>query len=184
MLTAQAGDSTLTMTTQRQQLEQLAQEIAATIPDPWLFPPGDRLQPGLPGRTVQGFLGTGPIMRVSERPSTGKFGGLADRLLYGVLEELGATNAHLTDVIKSRGKVGEPYPEDIAPHHRVFDREIEIIRPRRIIVFGQKVRDLLRFTLAGSGITIAQVWHYSYTRRGQNKAVGFERQLAEALAKP
>lgn len=156
----------------RKQLEQLAAEVQSAIPDHWFFPTLGN---------VQGFLGTGPVMAVGERPSTGKAGGPADRLLYRVLEECGAADAHLTDVIKSRGKVGEPYPEDMSAHRRVFDREIEIVRPDRIIAFGQKVYDLLQFTLAGSGIRIGRVWHYSYTRRGQDKVAGFRDQMRRAL---
>jgi uracil-DNA glycosylase family 4 len=151
----------------------LREEIFSTISNPWLFPTRD---------SVKGFMGTGPVMFVGERPSTGNFGGTADRLLYSLLERYNAANAHLTDVIKSRGKVGEPYPEDIAPHRRIFDREIEIIKPRLIITFGQKVYDLLQFSLAGSGIKVRQVWHYSYTRRGPDKAVTFEGQIQQVLA--
>ncbi len=129
---------------------------------------------------VQGFLGTGPIMFVAERPSTGNFGGVADRLLYRVLEGLGAADAHLTDVIKSRGLVRAPYPEDIGPHRRIFDKEIEIIRPKRIIAFGQKVHDLLQFSLAGSGIKIVQVWHYSRGRWGAAAAPALENRMRDA----
>lgn len=156
----------------RKQLEQLAVEVRDTIPDHWFFPSRG---------TVQGFMGTGPVMVVGERPSTGNFGGPADHLLYQVLEEFGAAESHLTDVIKSRGKVGEPYPDDMSAHRRIFDREIEIVRPGRIIAFGQKVYDLLQFSLAGSGIKITQVWHYSYTRRGQDKVAGFQDQMRRAL---
>jgi len=89
-----------------QALEKLQKEIVADIPDPWLFPEHGR---------VKGFLGPGPLMIVAERPSTGKFCGPSDCLLYFLLEKYGATDAHLTDVIKSRGKVDEPYPADIRP---------------------------------------------------------------------
>lgn len=53
------------------QLELLRAEIKATIPNPWLFPTQDR---------VMGFVGTGPVMFIGERPSTGNFGGPADDL--------------------------------------------------------------------------------------------------------
>jgi len=33
----------------------------------------------------------------------------------------------VTHLAKSRGKVGDPYPDDIQPHRRIFDREIEIV---------------------------------------------------------
>ena len=160
------------MSAQQQQLEHLAQEINAAIPNPWLFPTRGK---------VQGFLGTGPIMFVGERPSTGNFGGPADHLLYSLLEKFGAADAHMTDVIKRRGLVNAPYPDDIAPHRRIFDKEIEIVRPRRIVAFGQKVYDLLQFSLAGSEIKITQVWHYSKARWGITAAATFEKQMQEAL---
>ena len=86
-------------------LEKLRDEIVAAIPDPWLFPERGK---------VKGFLGPGPLMFVAERPSTGHFGGPSGDLLYSLLEKYGAADAHLTDVINSRGKVDEPYPSDMS----------------------------------------------------------------------
>jgi uracil-DNA glycosylase family 4 len=152
-------------------LKRLEQEITS-IPDSWLFPSVGK---------VQGFFGTGPIMFVGERPSTGKYGGPSDRHLYRLLEELGIENSHLTDVIKVRGKVEDPYPEEMGPHKRIFDKEIEIIQPRMIIAFGQKVYDLLQFSLAGTGIKIRQTYHYAYARWGAAKAVLIEKQLRQIV---
>ena len=59
----------------------------------------------------------------------------------------------------------------------VFDRESEIVRPRLIVAFGQKVYDLLQFSLAGSGIRIRQVWHYSYAARWPGKRPAFQEQI-------
>ncbi|MDQ7841881.1 MAG: hypothetical protein RDU83_12795 [bacterium] len=154
-----------------QQLQALREKILAAIPDPWLFPGVGK---------VQGFMGVGPVMFVAERPSTGSFPSRADRFLYGLLEKYGMENSHLTDIIKSRGQVGAPYP-DMTLHRRVFDQEIEIVRPKLIIAFGQKVYDLLQFALAGTGIRIRQVWHYAYTRRGREKPEAFEGQIKEVL---
>lgn len=172
ILLAQDADvNAMTPETQRTRLEELSQEIMKTIPNPWRFPTRGK---------VHGFLGTGPIMIVAERPSTGTFGTPGDRLLYDLLEKLGAANAHLTDVIKSRGKVREPYPEDMALHRRIFDQELEIVQPRKIIALSQKVHDLLLFAMAGKGIKVVRVWHYSNARWGQ-RAAEVERQLTEAL---
>ncbi len=153
------------------QLQALREEILATIPDPWLFPAQGK---------VQGFMGVGPVMFVAERPSTGSFPSPGDRFLYDILEQYGIEDSHLTDVIKSRSKVRTPYP-DMTLHRRVFDREIEIVRPKLIITFGQKVYDLLQFALAGMRISIRQVWHYSYTRRGHDKCEAFESQIKRVL---
>jgi len=126
-------------------------------------------------------MGTGPVMFVAERPSTGHFPSPADRFLYGRLEKYGAADSHLTDLIKSRGRVHDPYPDDIARHRRVFDREMAIVQPRPIIAFGQKVYDLLQFRLAESGIEIRQVWHYSVARWGTEKQSIIDAQIRKAL---
>lgn len=162
----------MSTTQKREFLEALGSEIVRTIPNAWLFPHRG---------PVFGFLGTAPVMLVAERPSTGRFESSADKLLYSLLNKLGVPDAHLTDVIKSRGKVGDPYPSDISEHRRIFDRELDIIQPRLIVAFGQKVYDLLQFTLAGGSATIRTVWHYSYTRRGADKPGAFEEQLRKAL---
>jgi len=155
----------------RRKLEALRKEILSTIPNAWLFPTKGK---------VQGFMGTSPVVFVAERPATGSFRGPGDRL-YALLEKSGAANSHLTDVIKSRGKVGQPYPEDISPHRQIFDREMKIVRPHLIVAFGQKVYDLLQFSLAGSGVKIRQVWHYSYAARWHGRGAAFEKQIQEAL---
>ncbi len=152
-------------------LEKLRDDILASAADPWLFPENGK---------VKGFLGTGPLMLVAERPSTGHVGA-PPRLLYSLLEKYNAAGAHLTDLIKSRGKVGEPYPADMGLHRRIFDRELEIVQPTLIVTFGKKVYDLLQFSLAGRRITIRPVWHYAYARRGVDKAIAFEKQIRNAL---
>lgn len=160
-------------TVKRRKLEALRDEIMSRLPAAWLFPSVGN---------VQGFLGTSPVMFVAERPSTGgEFSGPGKTLLYPVLEKIGAANGHLTDVIKTRGRVDAPYPEDIATHRHFFDRELEIVRPRLIVTFGQKVYDLLQFFLAGRGIKIRQVTHYSHSGRW-GKQAAFNAQLREVLA--
>ena len=153
-------------------LAELKGEILSTIPESWLFPEYGR---------VKGFLGPGPLMLVAERPSTGPVNG-RPRLLYSLLEKYNATGAHLTDVIKSRGKVGDPYPTDMGPHRRIIDRELEIVEPAEIIAHAKKGHDLLQFALANRPITIRPVWHYAYARRGIEKASAFEEQIRNVLA--
>ena len=163
-------------TAKRRKLEALRDEILSQLPEAWLFPTFG---------TVQGFLGTSPVMFVAERPSTAKgFGGPGKSLLYPLLEKTGTANGHLTDVIKTHGKVGQPYPEDIAMHRQFFDRVIEIVQPHLIIAFGQKVYDLLQFSLAGRGIKIRQIWHYSYAARWPDKRprLPFARHYVESSA--
>src|SRR5579862_8842812 len=145
-----------------QKLEELREDIKKRWRKAFLFPAHEG---------VQGFLGTAPVILAAERPSTakGELSGPAKSLLYPFLKEIGAGDWHLTVVIKTPAGVGQPYPKDIADHRRFFDREIEIVRPRLIVAFGQKVYDLLQFSLAGSGIKIQQVWHYSYAGRWPGK---------------
>ena len=158
-------------------LMQLKKKIEATIPNAWLFPVDSTLP------SVRGFLGRGPIMCVAERPSTGTFPDRSVRRLYSLLDELGIADSHLTDAIKSRGKVGEPYPDDMRLHKEVFDEEIDIVRPRCIIAFGQKVFDLLQFTLADSGIQVYRAHHYAYARRGARAATAFEKTFRDVIGK-
>jgi len=155
----------------RARLIELQIEIYATIENAWLFPESNG---------VQGFLGIGPLMIVAERPSTGTFGRRADRLLYSLLTEYGAGNTHLTDVIKSRGRVDDPYPTNIAPDKAFFDRELDIVDPKRIIAFGDKVHDMLRFMLAGYGIPVMKTWHYATAGRWPQRAAIFSEQLRNA----
>jgi uracil-DNA glycosylase len=155
------------------ELEALRKEILSRVPDAWLFPSEGN---------VRGFMGASSVMFVAERPSTAVgFGGPGRSFLYPLLEETGNADAHLTDIIKTRAKVGAPYPEEIALHRHFFDRELRIVRPHLIIAFGQKVYDLLQFALAGSGITIRQVWHYSYPGRWPRKRVAFKAHLLGVL---
>jgi uracil-DNA glycosylase len=160
-------------TLKRRALEALAGKIKSQLPNTYLFQPRG---------SVQGFFGTSQVMLVAERPSTaeGPVSGAAKSLLYPLLEETGNANAHLADLIKTRGKRGEPYPENIAPHRHFFDREIEIVRPHLIVLSHQKVYDLLLFHLAGRGIKIRKVWHYAYARYASRQEA-FKKQLREAL---
>lgn len=160
-------------TSKRRKLEALRGEILSRLPDSWFFPTEGN---------VQGFMGTGPVMFVAERPSTRKgFSGPGKSLLYPLLEETGNANGHVTDVIKTHGKAGQPYPDDMHIHWQFLHREIDIVQPHLIIVFGQKAYDLLQFPLAGCGITIQRVWHYSHAARGRDKQAEFKRRFRQVL---
>lgn len=137
------------------QLKTLEKEIKSQIPGAWLFP-----QIG----NVKGFMGTGDVMFVGERPSKGSINSPPVTALYRFLEEDGMIEAHLTDLIKARSRVNDPYPANMDEHRRFFDRELDIIRPSLVVAFGEKVYHLLLFTLAGTGISVCQTWHYAYLR--------------------
>ncbi|MFZ1935163.1 MAG: uracil-DNA glycosylase family protein [Thermoguttaceae bacterium] len=121
---------------------------------------------------VEGFMGTAEITFVGERPSTGTFPTPADRLLYGLLEEFGVADAHLTDLVKTRGRVRDAYPDNEDPHCRWFQREIEILRPCMVVAFGRRAFDVVQF-LVGSSIDIHQVLHYSHANRFPEKREQF-----------
>ena len=131
----------------------LKHEIEETIKCNWLFP-----EQG----PVRGFLGTGPIMFVAGRPSTGQFPDPRVQRFYDILADLNLADSHLTDVIKCRGKAEEGYPSDLAIHKRIFDQEIEIIQPRLVVALGDNAYLLLLFSLADRGIPIRKADHYSY----------------------
>ena len=102
-----------------QLLHQLQERITAEVKDAWLFPQR---------RAVSGFLGGGPIVLVGWRPSFSPFpDDGANRLFYDILTEFGLENAHLTNVVKSRGRKSESDPEDFAAHEEIFWRELEIV---------------------------------------------------------
>jgi uracil-DNA glycosylase len=92
-------------------------------------------------------------------------------------------DSHLTDVIKARGRVADPYP-DMAVHRRFFDKELDIVRPAGIICFGTKVHDMLRFALAHTGIRITRINHYTYLRyygRRPEEKARFAREMRNAI---
>jgi hypothetical protein len=170
-------------------LKSLLCHINNTIKNAWLFPARDG---------VSGFMGTARVMVVGERPSVGSAGSPASNLitdggtvtieegkcgnlggdrLYLALNNFGIADAHLTDLIKTRDWVASNLP-DLGPHREVFDREIEIIDPRLIIAFGQKVFDLLQFYLAGRRIKLDKVPHYAYRFCEPGH---FQKELQEAL---
>jgi hypothetical protein len=102
-----------------QLLHQLEQRITTEVKDAWLFP-----QRGV----VSGLLGTAPIVIVGWRPSWSPFPNEgANKLFYEILTEFGLENAHLTNVIKSRGHKDEPDPDNYAIHENIFVRELEIL---------------------------------------------------------
>jgi len=108
-----------------QLLHQLQQRIVVELKNAWSFPQR---------RVVSGFLGTGPVVIVGWRPSFSPFpDDGANRLFYDILTEFGLENAHLTNVVKSRGRKGEPDPVEFASHEEIFWRELEIVSGLRSV---------------------------------------------------
>jgi uracil-DNA glycosylase len=156
----------------RKHLLVLQTKIENSISDPWTFE-----QRG----AVEGFLGRGPIMFVGERPSTSPFPSRRSDQLYNALTRAGLADSHLTDIIKTRGKVGVPYPDDLGQHKEIFNEELAIVRPRIVVAFGNTAYAMLRWHLAGTQVVLRRLCHYSFAYGRGSPSAGrrFEEQLAE-----
>lgn len=164
--------------TKTKQLKALYAEILAAE-NSWTFPSH---------RGVQGFMGTGPVMIVAERPSMAKFdparvnaGRDAVSLLYDALRRYGGTEAHVTDYIKTRARGGAAWAEDLQAEACLFERELDIVGPTRLIALGERVFLTQRHSAAVRGIPLHQVLHYAYARR-YRKTAKLMRQMKVALA--
>ncbi len=129
--------------------------------DWWLFPPEN---------SIQGFMGRGPIFIVGDQPSRSEWslGHPNRRVFYDTLLKLGLQNAHLTDLYKKRGENNElelGLPDDFLDHLSILQKEIEILRPTRIVALGQLAQRLLIQNLTGWNLSIPRIWHFSYVVR-------------------
>jgi len=146
---------------QRNQLLKLARVID-DHPDWWRFPEQE---------PIQGFLGTDPIFIVGDQPSMSNWGALhrCRRTFYGTLKALGLANAHLTDLYKKRGEPSElknGLPRDFHDHLDFFRREIDILKPTRIVALGRLADRLLRQHAADLEPAMRPpIWHFSYVVR-------------------
>lgn len=124
---------------------------------PWFFPPKN---------SVKGFLGTGSVMFVADKPAAGKpFKSEKDPIqyFYNVLERYGFSNAHITDSIKCRGKVKEKIcKEQFENCKKWLLKEIELVNPELIVAVGKNAYSRLR-TLKLS-VPLKMVPHYGYIK--------------------
>ncbi len=158
-----------------QLLHQLQQRILAEVKDPWLFP-----QRG----TVSGFLGTGPIVIVGWRPAWSSFPDEgANKLFYDILKENDIEDAHLTNIVKSRGRRDEPDPEDLAFHEEIFWRELEIISAQYAVAPMGNAYDRVAALLMTKGVKpIARLPQYASMNYGSDRVAVFRSAIAD-LAK-
>jgi len=134
---------------------------APTSADPWFFPSESK-------SNVQGFCGTDPILLVAQRPSFAEWNENHKhrRALYDGLADLGAGNAHLTDLYKYRGPVGKLCPSllvDFETHLGWIREEIAILNPVCIIAMGDNVYDLLKKRYLRDEM-VRKVWHFGALR--------------------
>ncbi|HEX8891654.1 MAG TPA: hypothetical protein VF779_21070 [Pyrinomonadaceae bacterium] len=149
----------------REQLIKLA-EVIESHSGWWRFPDEE---------AVQGFLGTDPIFIVGIRPSTSEWGPSHPhrRFFYDFLAKIGAANAHLTDIYKRRGHSNDVEVEsekDFNDHLLLFRKEIEILRPTRIISMGVESRNRLRWHMPELESIVKEEWHYMYAIRSGRRS--------------
>lgn len=153
---------------------QLADKIESCS-DNWLFPAE---------KTIQGFLGTDPIIIVGDQPSESQWNESHPhrRIYYDTLKKVGASNAHLTDLYKRRGKpnsLEEKIPDDFGQHLEFFERELEILKPARVIALGQLAYKLLRVNFPKLK-DLGQMWHFAYVSRS-GKSHLYEAHMRRAI---
>ena len=118
-------------------LRGLQDEIESALGEnAWLFP--ER-------RSVGGFYGTGSLVIVGLRPGMGSFADVGEnKLFYEILAEEGLERAHLTNYIKTRGRKGDPLPDDLVVHQGFFRRELDIVLGRDCVAtMGQDAHEVL-----------------------------------------
>lgn len=145
----------------------------------WTFPRQD---------PIMGFFGARPLMVIGDQPSTDPWpeSHPSRALLYGTLIKVGVPDAHLTDVIKRRGKGSESrkmLPADFRVHVDLLRREIDIIQPLRIVALGVCAEQLLLEHLPEVRERVRGIWHFAFGAR-PGRAEGFEAQLRAAILQP
>lgn len=165
----------LTLLPPVERLHQLQQRITSEIKDAWLFPHR---------RAVSGFLGTGPVVIVGWRPAWSAFpDDGANKLFYDVLTENGLENAHLTNVVKSRGHKDEPDPEDFALHESIFRRELEIVSGLHAVVPLGSAYERVAALLSNQGVkSFYRLRQYASMNHGPDQVAAFRREVAELAA--
>ncbi len=127
----------------------------------WLFPS----EP-----TIRGFLGDGDVFFVGDQPSTSPWPRTdrGRRAFYDGLEAAGLENAHLTDLVKSRAKAGalkHGLPADFNDHVELFRRELDLLKPRRVVAVGHLSECLLRAYVPEVAARLRYVTHFAFAVR-------------------
>jgi hypothetical protein len=133
-------------------------EDVQRFPDAWTFPAEEG--------GASGFAGLAPIFVIAEQPSRSKWppGDKGRRLLYDSLVEFGVGDVHLTDIVKTRGKPHEwkEWPDErLQPHIDFLRRELDELKPQRMILLGEEARQLFSRHFPGKALA-APVPHFGY----------------------
>jgi hypothetical protein len=144
-----------------------------------------------PEGSVEGFAGPGPVFIVGDQPSTSEWepGHPNRRLFYGSLEALNIGGAHLTDVIKRRGKASasaKRLPPDFDHHLAILRREFRITSPIRIIALGELPERWLRIYFPECANRLCGIIHFAAKPNGRTPDVAaeFKRQMRAAVESP
>lgn len=132
------------------------------LPNAWTFP----AEPD----GVSGFAGLGSTFVIAEQPSRSRWSkdDRGRRLLYSAFVDCDGTDAHLTDIIKSRGSGPEwkQYPpENIRLHIELLAREIALINPKRFVLLGNEAHRLFISHFPQHAVSAKVVPHFGYLRR-------------------
>jgi len=136
---------------------------------------------------VQGFMGTS-LFIVGDQPSTSDWGDSNPnrRVFYDLLRQVGAGDAHLTDLYKRRDKAGSlrrALPEDFPEHVRFFREELALLKPLRVVALGRLAYQLLWDHVSEVRPNLSWMWHFAYVVR-YNKKAFYENNMRLAFGPP
>jgi uracil-DNA glycosylase len=119
---------------------------------------------------IQGFLGASSIVIVGDQPSTSSWPESHPnrRAFYDTLKNAEASDAHLTDLYKKRGRssaLRKGLPNDFQEHLSFFRREIKILQPTRVVAVGKLAYDLMFQHLEELRPMLGLMWHFSFVVR-------------------
>jgi len=131
------------------------------LPDAWTYPAEEN--------GISGFAGIAPIFVIGEQPSLSRWTptNKGRRLLYDSLLACGAGQAHLTDIVKSRAKGHEWRrwsPERLQPHIDLLRREMDELKPEKVILLGEDARQLFSGHFAKEAASARKVPHFGRLR--------------------
>lgn len=115
-------------------------------------------------------MGMSRLFIVGDQPSTSEweYWHPNRRAFYDLLPRVGATDAHLTDLYKRRGKAGSlrtGLPEDFQEHVTFFRDELALLEPSRVVALGHDAYRLLSCHVPEVRPILAKMWHFAYVMR-------------------
>lgn len=119
---------------------------------------------------VSGFAGLAPIFVIAEQPSGSRWPpeDKGRSLLYDSLSACGAQQVHLTDIVKTRG-TGHEWrqwsPERLQPHIDLLRRELNELKPERLILLGVDARQLFSAHFTKEAASAKMMQHVGFLRR-------------------